>query len=101
MNAAQYYKFFLNLSPAILNRHQFLFSGFSKTQGNTLTQAAQSKAPLYKPLGACMAAQPMGNGQSILLAGGSSRVVSKHAQSDVNVLRDSPHSRSGVTCFVT
>lgn len=55
MNAAQYYKFFLNLSPAILSRHMLLFGVFSKAQGNPQTQQAQPKAPLYKPCGAHMA----------------------------------------------
>lgn len=43
MNAARYYKFFLNLSPAILTRHQLLSSALSKAQGNTPTREVPSR----------------------------------------------------------
>lgn len=46
MNASQCYKFFLNLSPAILHSYQFMFSVLSKAQVNTQTKAPAAKALL-------------------------------------------------------
>lgn len=74
MNASQCYKFFLNLSPAILHSYQFMFSVLSKAQVNT-----QTKAPAAKALRAGRAVLVV-HSWSILPSGDPSGDTSKHAQ---------------------
>ena len=95
MNAARYYKFLLNWSPVILNRHQPLASTPSEAQGNT-SHDRLSQRHLHTQRSELAG---WGNSQSIPAAGGSPRAIPKHAPSDAHVLKASTRRRSCLFCY--